>query len=255
MNLKEIKYDPFEKFSQVIIFDREGKILDSDDAIVKVSESTFNIFQDSFLTGMESLVFDLSSNDPLTFECINTDLFGKTSHYDLIIKPVEEGSDQYALIVYDFGAQYERIFELQQERNVAEIQAKRAQRETSKVQQEKKTLEKLYHELQEAQSSQFILVKADNLLVNVDLRDILYLEAYGDYIKVHTKDKVYVTYNTMKNMEASMPKNQFFRIHRSYIIRLDQVINIEQLSVLIGGKTLPIGKNYKTDLVEKMGQL
>ena len=255
MNLKEIKFSPFERFSQVIIFDREGKILESDDTIVKVTNSSFNLFQDSFLSGMEELIVDLSVNDPLTFECINTDLFGKTSHFDLIIKPVEEGSDQYAFIIYDFGAQYDRIFELQQERNVAEIQAKKAQRETTKIQQEKETLEQLYNELQDDQSSQFILVKADNLLVNVDLRDILYLEAYGDYIKVHTRDKVYVTYNTMKNMEASMPKNQFFRIHRSFIIRLDKVVNIEQLSVLIGDKTLPIGKNYKTDLVEKMGQL
>lgn len=253
MNLKEIKFGPFEQFSQVIVFDREGKIMASDDTIVKVANSSFNVFQDSFLCGMEDLVFDVKVNDPLTFDCINTDLFGKTSHYDLMVQPVE--NDQYALIVYDFGVQYDRIFELQQERNVAEIQAKKALRETNKVQQEKETLEKLYHELQNDQSSQFILVKADNLLVNVDLRDIHYLEAYGDYIKVHTKDKVYVTYNTMKNMEASMPKNQFFRIHRSFIIRLDQVVNIEQLSVLIGDKTLPIGKNYKTDLVEKMGQL
>lgn len=255
MNLKEIKFSPFERFSQVIIFDRNGKILESDDTIVKVTNSSFNLFQDSFLSGMEELIFDLRTNDPLTFECINTDLFGKTSHYDLLIRPMEEGSDQYAFIIYDFGAQYDRIFELQQERNVAEIQAKKAQRETTKIQQEKETLEQLYNELQDDQSSQFILVKADNLLVNVDLRDILFLEAYGDYIKVHTNDKVYVTYNTMKNMEASMPKNQFFRIHRSFIIRLDKVVNIEQLSVLIGDKTLPIGKNYKTDLVEKMGQL
>ncbi len=253
MNLKEIKFGPFEQFSQVILFDREGKIKESDDTIVKVSETSFNVFQDSFLCGMEELVFDLKVNEPLTFDCINTDLFGKTSHFDLMVKPVDD--DHYALIIYDFGTQYDRIFELQQERNVAEIQAKRAQRETNKAQQEKETLEKLYHELQEGLSSQFILVKADNLLVNVDLRDIHYLEAYGDYIKVHTKDKVYVTYNTMKNMEASMPKNQFFRIHRSFIIRLDKVVNIEQLSVLIGDKTLPIGKNYKTDLVEKMGQL
>lgn len=253
MNLKEIKFGPFEQFSQVIIFDRKGKILESDDTIVKVSNSSFNVFHDSLLSGMEELVFDLKLNEPLTFECINTDLFGRTSHFDLMIKPITE--DKYAFIVYDFGTQYERIFELQQERNVAEIQAKKAQRDTSKIQREKETLEQLYHEMQDGQSSQFILVKADNLLVNVDLRDILFLEAYGDYIKVHTADKIFVTYNTMKNMEASMPKNQFFRIHRSFIIRLDKVINIEQLSVLIGDKTLPIGKNYKTDLVEKMGQL
>ncbi len=255
MNLKEIKYGPFEQLSQAIIFDREGKIVNSDDTIVKVSDTSFNIFQDSMFCGMEELVFDSKTEDPLTFDCINTDLFGKTSHFDLIIKPISDDSEHYALIVYDFGSQYDRIFELQQERNLAEIQAKKAERTTNKIQQEKETLEKLYQELQDGQSSQFILVKADNLLVNVDLRDIHYLEAYGDYIKVHTKDKVYVTYNTMKNMEASMPGNQFFRIHRSFLIRLDKVVNIEQLSVLIGDKTLPIGKNYKTDLVEKMGQL
>lgn len=255
MNLKDIKYGPFDSFSQVIVFDREGKILQSDDTIVTVSGTSQNIFQDSFLSGMEAMVHELKAEDPLVFECVNTDLFGKTSHFDLIIKPISESRDQLAMIIYDFGPQYDRIFELQQERNMAEIHAKKAERETNQIKQEKETLEKLYQELQEGQSSQFILVKADNLLVNVDLRDILYLEAYGDYIKVHTNEKVYITYNTMKNMEASMPGNQFFRIHRSYLIRLDKVINIEQLSVLIGDKTLPIGKNYKSELVEKMGQL
>ena len=59
----------------------------------------------------------------------------------------------------------------------------------------------------------------------------------------------------MKKVEASLPENQFFRIHRSYIVRLDKIKNIEQLSVEVNDKALPIGKSYKALLIEKMGQL
>lgn len=253
MNLKEIKLGFLEHFSQIIVFDQQGAILESDDMIVKASGTGKNIFVDTMFCGMEDLLMALSIDEEVSFDCIQTDLLGKTSYFDLIVRRQEE--DRFVLIVLDFADQYDKIFELQQERNLAEIQSKKALREISKVKEEKETLEKLYQDLQESQSSQFILVKADNLLINLDLRDILYLEAYGDYIKVHTTDKVYVTYNTMKSMEATLPDNQFFRIHRSFIIRLDRVINIEQLSVLIADKTLPIGKNYKSELVERMGQL
>lgn len=253
MNLQKLKYDFVERLSQIITFNDKGVILESDDTIVPAKGSDLNIFEDTLFCGMEDLLMGLSIRETLTFDCINADLFGKTSYFDLIVQRIEE--DKFALIMCDFGDQYNKIFELQQERNLAEIQAKKAQREVSKVKEEKETLEKLYQDLLEGQSSQFILVKADNLLINLDLSDINYLEAYGDYIKVHTSGKVYVTYNTMKNMESSLPENQFFRIHRSYMIRLDKVVNIEQLSVLIGEKNLPIGKAYKSALIEKLGQL
>ena len=255
MNLKEIKFHQLEKLAQVVLFDSFGKILDSDEALIPVKDKAFNIFDDTMLSGTEDLIEALRLDEEITYDSVNMDLFGKNSCYDFIFKKVEEKPAKFAMIFLDFGVQYNKIFELQQERNLAEIHSQKAQREVGKVREEKDALHGLYQELLKGQSSQYILVKADNLLINLELKDINYLEAFGDYIKVHTSNKTYVTYNTMKNLEAALPNSQFFRMHRSYIIRLDKVVNIEQLSVLINDTALPIGKNYKSSLIERMGQL
>ena len=257
MNLTELKYKPLDKHSQIVIFNKSGDILDSDNKLVNVTSSKHNIFDDSLFSGMEDTISKISDGEELTYDCIETDLFGRTSHYDFILKKLSEEGEQerYGWIIYDFGTQYNKIFELQQERNIAEIQAKKAEREVGKLKEEKQTIEKLYQDLLADTSQEYILVKSDNLLVNLDFKEINYFEAYGDYIKVYTTNKMYITYNTMKNVEGSLPENQFFRIHRSYIVRLDKINNIEQLSVEIDGKALPIGKSYKAMLIQKMGQL
>ncbi|MEO1253549.1 MAG: LytTR family transcriptional regulator DNA-binding domain-containing protein [Bacteroidota bacterium] len=253
MDLKETKFKEANKHIQIVLFDKKGEVLDSDDSLVKLSGTGFNLFSDTMFCGMEETFDMLELNESMDFDCINTDVNGKTSHYDFTITKLE--GNQFSWIIYDCGKQYEKIFELQQERNLAEIQASKVAREASKLKEEKDAIERLYNELLENDTSEYVLVKSDNLLINLDLKDILYFEAYGDYIKVHTLDKMYVTYNTMKNVEGSLPENQFFRIHRSYIVRLDKIKNIEQLSVEINDKTLPIGKSYKSQLIEKMGQL
>ena len=257
MNLADLKYKPLDNQSQIVIFDESGDILDSDNKLVNVTRTKHNIYSDSMFSGMEDIIAQIGEGEELTYDCIETDLFGRTSHYDFILKKLpEEGKEErYGWIIYDFGAQYNKIFELQQERNIAEIQAKKAEREAGKLKEEKETIEKLYQDLLADTSQEYILVKSDNLLVNLDFKNINYFEAYGDYIKVYTTNKMYITYNTMKNVETSLPENQFFRIHRSYIVRLDKIENIEQLSLEIDGKALPIGKSYKAMLIQKMGQL
>ena len=253
MSIKHLKYIYLDKQSQVIVFDQQGSIMDSDETIVQVSNSDFNVFNDTMFCGMETEIGNLKSDEVLRFDCINTDLFGKTSVFDFIIEPLD--NDVFALLVYDFGPQYEKVFELQQERNIAEIQVKKLERESRKLKEERDAVEKLYQGLSENDSVEFILIKSDSQLINVNLSDISYFEAFGDYIKVHTPDKVYISYNTMKKVESELPESKFFRIHRSYLVRLDKIKNIEQLSVEIGDAVLPIGKSYKTKLVEKMGQL
>ncbi|MEO9869150.1 LytR/AlgR family response regulator transcription factor [Ekhidna sp.] len=256
MNLRDLKFEPLDKSSQVIIFDESGLIIESDDSLVKVKGKSFNIFSDSMFCGMNEMFSQMKEEEEMSFDCIEIDLFGRTSHYDFIVKRLDNRSaSNFVWIIYDFGMQYEKIFELQQERNIAEIRAKKADRESRKLREEKDAIEKLYNELQGDSASQYILVKADNLLVNLDLSDVYYFEAYGDYIKVHTTDKMYVTYNTMKKLESSLPSKHFFRIHRSYIVRLDKVKNIEQYSLVVKDKVLHIGKNYKSSLLDKIGQL
>jgi len=66
----------------------------------------------------------------------------------------------------------------------------------------------------------FIFVKDDKITYRVDLNDILYIEAVGDYVKLITQTTVYMTNQTMKSMELALPSNQFVRIHKSYIVSL-----------------------------------
>ncbi|SNT34312.1 LytTr DNA-binding domain-containing protein [Ekhidna lutea] len=258
MNLNEIKFRPLEKKTQVIVFDQKGKVLETDNTLVEVNPEGVNIFEDTILCGMEEQFLSLKKGEQVELDCIHTDFFGKESHYDFVVMRLEEENPSYGLVIYDFGAQYNQLFDLQQERNMAQIQSHRLERENKELVDEKTTIERLYNEMKDdSSSSQYILVKADSLLYNLDFKEILYLEAYGDYIKVHTENKVYVTHNTMKRVEEILPANRFFRVHRSFIVQLSKIENIEQMSLLIRGKdkVIPIGKSYKSILLQKMDQL
>ncbi len=105
---------------------------------------------------------------------------------------------------------------------------------------------------QEPQRSSFLFVKADKKLYKVDFQDISYLEAYGDYVKVFTKDKMLLTKERLATIEQQLPPALFFRIHRSYIIALAAIEFIEGNLVKIGKEKLPISEGLKEALMEKM---
>jgi hypothetical protein len=256
MNFQEIKLKPFAELSQVIIFDEAGTFIDSDHSISVIDKNT-NIFSDSlFFEGMNDVFQSLKKGEEIKFNCINISFFGHESHFDFIVQKLEDGEKStYCWIVYDFGEQYKKVFELQQERNVRDIESKKLEREQRKIREEKDAIERLYKELNQSDSSEYVLLKSDNLLVNVDVNTILYFEGYGDYIKVHTENKMYIIHNRMKNLEDSLPPRKFVRVHRSFIVQLNKIENIEQLSIKIGNKIIPIGKHNKQDLLSLMNQI
>jgi DNA-binding LytR/AlgR family response regulator len=88
----------------------------------------------------------------------------------------------------------------------------------------------------------------------VNYSDIYYIEAFADYVKIWTSnDKRIVTLQTMRNMELSLPTDQFVRIHRSFIVAKNKIEAIQNNAVVIGTKQLPVGKNYK-ELVQSIVQ-
>jgi DNA-binding LytR/AlgR family response regulator len=102
-------------------------------------------------------------------------------------------------------------------------------------------------------SPEYIFIKENGLLSKVHQNDIHYCEALGDYVKVHLKSKTYVVNSTMKNIEDKLKRNkQFLRVHRSYIINLSFLENIESESAIVGGKIIPIGNKYKSELQSKL---
>jgi DNA-binding LytR/AlgR family response regulator len=77
------------------------------------------------------------------------------------------------------------------------------------------------------------------------------LEAYGEYIKVHCKHGRYVTLERMKNMEELLDGKLFFRVHRSFIIRLDEVRGMEGYQLnLSNGMQIPVSREKKEEVAK-----
>ncbi|WP_321287421.1 LytTR family DNA-binding domain-containing protein [uncultured Sunxiuqinia sp.] len=116
-----------------------------------------------------------------------------------------------------------------------------------KADEQLKLMTALHHE---EHNEDYIYIKANKKAIRVEFKSIIYIEGLGDYIKVHLKDKHLVTNLSMKKMEELLPAAEFFRIHKSYIIRLDQIQSIEGNQLEINGQKLPIGNNFRHDFQE-----
>jgi DNA-binding LytR/AlgR family response regulator len=104
-------------------------------------------------------------------------------------------------------------------------------------------------------SGDTIFIKVDSLLVNFDLKDALYIEAFGDYIKIHTDKKIHVVHSKLRTMEETLPEKDFVRVHRSYIVRIDKIKNIDTANLQVGNKIIPVSNSYRQQLFEKIQTL
>ena len=93
----------------------------------------------------------------------------------------------------------------------------------------------------------FIFVKTEHKIQKIQLDDILYIEGLKDYISIFTKSERIITLQNMKKMEETLPKGEFIRVHKSYIISLDKVESIERSRITIAGKIIPIGDTYRDE--------
>ncbi len=99
-------------------------------------------------------------------------------------------------------------------------------------------------------TADFIYLRVDRKLVKIFLGDIFYIESARDYVKVVSKDKNYITRQTISSIEAMLSGIEFVRIHRSYIIAVSKIKSFTNEQVEIGNKELPIGKFYKNSFVK-----
>lgn len=107
--------------------------------------------------------------------------------------------------------------------------------------------------VEESDTPDYIFVKADGKHIKVTLNDIFYVEGLKDYVIIHLKDSRIITHNTMKNIESLLMKlDNFIRIHRSYIINLKHVKEIEGNSFRIKDELLTIGTTFKDEVQQKL---
>lgn len=101
---------------------------------------------------------------------------------------------------------------------------------------------------------EFFFIKSNNQLVKISFREILFIEALQNYVMIHTKDKKYITYLTFKSVEEYLPSDQFIKTHKSFIVSAQQVESIESNDVRIGPHQIPISRNLKDGVMEKLLQ-
>lgn len=104
-----------------------------------------------------------------------------------------------------------------------------------------------------------IVVKNGSDIRIVPVQDVMYIEAYDDYVKLFTKDTYYLKKKTMSYYEQVLDQSKFFRTHRSYIINLQELTKIEPLekntyiAILKNGKKIPLSRTGYTRLKEMLG--
>jgi DNA-binding LytR/AlgR family response regulator len=100
-----------------------------------------------------------------------------------------------------------------------------------------------------------LFVKVDSLLHNINLDTILWVEAYGDYVKINTDQKMLMVLSTLKAIESKVPEDEFVRVHRSFIVNIKRIDNIDPNNLQIGPKIIPISANFRDSLMNKISLL
>ena len=97
----------------------------------------------------------------------------------------------------------------------------------------------------ETKAPGFIFLKSNKKVHKVDLNSIVYIEAVGDYIKVVTDTSTILVNETMKNILEELPRGQFRRVHKSFIITGSRIKYFEGNFVQVGNTSIPIGATYR----------
>jgi len=102
--------------------------------------------------------------------------------------------------------------------------------------------------------SPFMFVRSERIMVKINFSDIIYIESFSDYIKIHSPNKTIITRENISAIEAKLPKDQFIRIHRSYIISFKNITSFTNEQVTVLEKSIPIGRSYKTKVLKLLEQ-
>lgn len=104
----------------------------------------------------------------------------------------------------------------------------------------------------EADTTEYFFIKADNKLVKIRCEDVLFVEALQNYVIIHTPSKKYMTYLTFRSVEEYLPANKFLKVHKSFIVAAAKIDSIEGNDIRIGQHHIPISRNHKDGVMDKL---
>jgi len=94
----------------------------------------------------------------------------------------------------------------------------------------------------------FIKGESKNKFLKVAYDEILYIEGLKNYVSIYTGDQRIITYQSLRDLELTLPQPPFYRVHKSYIVALDKIRMVDGNLIYIADQTLPIGETYREGL-------
>lgn len=103
----------------------------------------------------------------------------------------------------------------------------------------------------ESENTDFFFVNVEYALVKIPVRDITHIEGMKDYVKIYlqTASKPVLTKSTLKSLEEKLPARHFFRVHKSFIVRLDKIESLRNKEIRIGPHEIPVGEAVWEELL------
>ena len=101
----------------------------------------------------------------------------------------------------------------------------------------------------------YFFVKINSVMHKLLIKDILWMESMGDYITINAVNKKYILHLTLKAIEPKIPSDKFIRVHRSFIVAVDNITSVEDTTILIDNKLIPVGAIYKENFMKRLNLL
>ena len=108
--------------------------------------------------------------------------------------------------------------------------------------------------IQPTDDPNFTFVKIDNKLVRVAYDEVRYVEALGDYVHIVTGTSKLIVYSTMKAVEEKFPASRFVRVHRSFIVNINRIQALEDNSLIVETKHIPVGHTYLREVMLRLNK-
>ncbi len=104
-------------------------------------------------------------------------------------------------------------------------------------------------------ASEYIFIKDGKAIRKILFKDIFYIEAKGDYVKIHFADKSYVIHTSLRVLEEKLSAKDFIRVHRSYIVAVEKIDYIEDNVLYLNGIPVPLSEFYKNGVLGRLNFL
>ncbi|WP_346857206.1 LytTR family DNA-binding domain-containing protein [uncultured Draconibacterium sp.] len=99
---------------------------------------------------------------------------------------------------------------------------------------------------------EYIYLREKNIIHKVPVSEVIFVESFGDYIKLHTNDREINSRATISSIQKTLPDKLFIRIHRSYLVAKKRITSFSPVMVTLAGKEFPIGTRYRKTTFEKL---